>query len=66
MNITVNGKPLQLEQVATISDLVSFLGYQGKRIAIEANGNIVPKSQHDIAPVTEGDQIEIVVAVGGG
>ncbi|PLC48069.1 thiamine biosynthesis protein ThiS [Pollutimonas subterranea] len=66
MNITLNGKPLQLEQVNTIAELITFLGYQGKRIAVEANGDIVPKSQHGSTAVANGDQIEIVVAVGGG
>ena len=66
MNITLNGKPLQLEQVSTISELIAFLGYQGKRIAVEANGDIVPKSQHGDTALAEGDEIEIVVAVGGG
>ncbi len=66
MNITLNGKPLQLDQVNTIADLIAFLGYQGKRIAVEANGDIVPKSQHGSTAVANGDQIEIVVAVGGG
>jgi sulfur carrier protein len=66
MNITLNGKPLQLEQVNTIAELIAFLGYQGKRIAVEANGDIVPKSQHGSTAVANGDQIEIVVAVGGG
>lgn len=66
MNITLNGKAQQLEQVNTVSDLIAFLGYQGKRIAVEANGDIVPKSQHGTTALAEGDQIEIVVAVGGG
>ncbi len=66
MNITLNGKPQALEQVATIADLIAFLGYQGKRIAVEANGDIVPKSRHGETPLADGDQIEIVVAVGGG
>ncbi len=66
MNITLNGKPQQLEQVNTIAELIAFLGFQGKRIAVEANGDIVPKSQHGNTAVADGDQIEIVVAVGGG
>ncbi|HUG59809.1 MAG TPA: sulfur carrier protein ThiS [Candidimonas sp.] len=66
MNITLNGKAQQLEQVNTVSDLIAFLGYQGKRIAVEANGDIVPKSQHGTTALADGDQIEIVVAVGGG
>lgn len=66
MNITLNGKAQQLEQVNTVAELIAFLGYQGKRIAVEANGDIVPKSQHGTTALADGDQIEIVVAVGGG
>ena len=66
MHITLNGNPQQLEQVNTVAELIAFLGYQDKRIAVEANGDIVPKSQHGATTLAEGDQIEIVVAVGGG
>lgn len=66
MNITLNGKATQLDTVHTVHDLVRHLGYQDKRIAVERNGDIVPKSQHGQAELNEGDQIEIVVAVGGG
>lgn len=66
MNITLNGQTKQLNAVHTVQDLVMHLGYQDKRIAVERNGDIVPKSQHAHAALAEGDQIEIVVAVGGG
>lgn len=66
MNITLNGQDKQLDTVRTVQDLVMHLGYQDKRIAVERNGDIVPKSQHAHALLDEGDQIEIVVAVGGG
>jgi sulfur carrier protein len=42
------------------------LDLAGKRIAVEKNGEIVPRSQHGDARVVDGDQLEIVVAVGGG
>ncbi|MGB6104803.1 MAG: sulfur carrier protein ThiS [Pusillimonas sp.] len=66
MDITLNGKPLQIDQVSTIADLIAHLGYQDKRIAVEQNGEIIPKSTHSTAPVSNGDHLEIVVAVGGG
>ena len=66
MNITLNGKNEQLKDIATVADLIAFLGYQGKRIAVERNGEIVPKSQHAEAALADNDEIEIVVAVGGG
>lgn len=66
MNITLNGKPEHFKDIATVADLITVLGYQGKRIAVERNGEIVPKSQHAVAPLAANDEIEIVVAVGGG
>lgn len=66
MNITLNGQTKQLEAIRTVQDLIAHLGYQDKRIAVERNGDIVPKSQHAHATLNEGDQIEIVLAVGGG
>jgi sulfur carrier protein len=66
MNVTLNGKPLQLDQIDTVAGLVQHLGYQDKRIAVERNGDIVPKSQHATTPIADSDEIEIVVAVGGG
>jgi sulfur carrier protein len=49
-----------------VAGLIDLLGYTGKRIAIERNGEIVPKSQHATTQLATGDQLEIVVAVGGG
>jgi len=66
MNITLNGKPHTVQPGNTVADLVASLGYQGKRIAVERNGDIVPKSQHAQVALAHEDSIEIVVAVGGG
>jgi sulfur carrier protein len=66
MRITLNGQATRLDAVRTVRDLVTHLGYLDKRIAVERNGDIVPKSQHAEALLNDGDQIEIVVAVGGG
>ena len=49
-----------------LAELLERLELVGKRIAVEKNGEIVPKSQHAATPVIDGDQLEIVVAVGGG
>ena len=66
LNITINGEPRQFAGALTVAGLVEQLGYAGKRIAIERNGEIVPKSQHATTALVAGDQLEIVVAVGGG
>lgn len=64
--IKINGEPRQFPAALTVAGLVAELGYAGKRIAIERNGEIIPKSQHATTPLAAGDQLEIVVAVGGG
>lgn len=66
MNIVLNGSTKTVDGVETVADLIRSLGYEGKRIAVECNGDIVPKSQHATAKLAENDQVEIVVAVGGG
>lgn len=66
MNITLNGKPHALNHDSSVADLVRSLGYEGKRIAVERNGDIVPKSRHAQTALADDDVIEIVVAVGGG
>ena len=67
MNITINGNAKQLDsQNLTIAALVVTLNLTGKRLAIEKNGEIVPRSQFDAVHLQEGDTLEIVGAVGGG
>jgi sulfur carrier protein len=51
---------------STVADLVRELALEGKRIAVERNGEIVPKSSHAATPLAPGDRIEVVAAVGGG
>jgi sulfur carrier protein len=65
--ITVNGRPRTLSlPSATLADLVRDLDVEGKRIAVEKNGEIVPKSRYAATTLADGDRIEIVGAVGGG
>ena len=66
LNIKINGEPRQFPETLTVAGLIEQLGYAGKRIAVERNGEIVPKSQHAATGLAAGDQFEIVVAVGGG
>ena len=66
LDIKINGESRQFPQALTVAGLIDLLGYTGKRIAVERNGEIVPKSQHAATPLASGDQLEIVVAVGGG
>ena len=66
MILAVNGKAHECPTGATVSALLEQLTLTGRRVAVERNGEIVPRSQHAAAALAEGDQIEVVVAVGGG
>jgi sulfur carrier protein len=66
ITIVVNGQPRQVPRDATVSAFVATLGLAGKRIAVERNGEIVPRSLHGTTVLADGDRLEIVVAVGGG
>lgn len=67
MNIFINGNVRQLEiENVTISALLLTLNLTGKRLAIEKNGEIVPRGQFSAETLQDGDKLEIVGAVGGG
>jgi sulfur carrier protein len=66
MNIQLNGEARQIAVDTTVLGLMELLGYAGKRVAVEKNGEIVPKSQHAETVLKQNDKLEIVVAVGGG
>ena len=66
IHVTVNGKAHRFEQPIELAALLERLALAGKKIAVERNGEIVPKSAHARTLVADGDQLEIVVAVGGG
>ncbi|QBC44377.1 thiamine biosynthesis protein ThiS [Iodobacter fluviatilis] len=66
MQISINGEAREFTAPLSLLDLIDLLELKGKRIAIEQNGEIVPKSQHATSLLSEGDVLEMVVAVGGG
>ena len=66
IEIHVNGTARRFEQAMDVAELVRQLELSGKKIAVERNGDIVPKSLHAATRLTDGDRVEIVVAVGGG
>jgi sulfur carrier protein len=65
-SLVINGETRSFPAPLTVSGLVEKLELSGKRIAIERNGEIVPRSQHARLILEDGDTLEIVVAVGGG
>jgi sulfur carrier protein len=66
IELHINGEPRRFPAPLTLGQLIESLDLVGKRIAIEKNGEIVPRSQHASTSLASGDRLEIVVAVGGG
>ena len=66
IHITVNGSTQHHAQPFALAELLHTMALAGKRIAVERNGEIVPKSAHGLTLVLDGDRLEIVAAVGGG
>ena len=66
IQISVNGTSHRFEQSLDVCSLLKKLERAGKKIAVEKNGEIVPKGLHQETLVENGDRLEIIVAVGGG
>lgn len=64
--MTVNGEQVILEKEMTLKEFVEANGYDKSRIAVEKNGEIVPKSMYEYSILNENDTLEIVHFVGGG
>ncbi len=66
MNVVVNGEGRRLDPGMTVSTLLRDLELEGKPVAVEVNGQTVPKTAFAGTEIVEGDRIEIVTMVGGG
>ena len=67
MRLQLNGEPLALtDDPLTIADLLARQGLAQRRVAVEVNGEIVPRGRHAEHRLQEGDIVEIVHALGGG
>jgi sulfur carrier protein len=66
IELIVNGESRSFPAPLTLARLIELLELTGKRIAVERNGEIVPRSQHAETALVNGDRLEVVVAVGGG
>lgn len=72
--IFVNGKAVPMGEATaqaaagggTVADLLRQMNLLGRKIAVEKNGVIIPKSRHAAEPLVAGDRVEVVTAVGGG
>ena len=66
IRIVLNGAPREFPAPLTVSQLLDELALAGQRLAVERNGEIVPRSRFGADAVTDGDRVEVVIAVGGG
>jgi sulfur carrier protein len=66
ISVTINGESRRFEAPLNCAELIERLELKGKRVALERNGEIVPRSRHAEQRIADGDRLEIVVAVGGG
>jgi sulfur carrier protein len=66
ITVSINGATRQFPDFTVVSVLIEELGLTGKRIALERNGEIVPRGLFAVQQLADGDKLEVVVAVGGG
>lgn len=66
MKIFLNGESHECTPGTSVASLLAGAGYAGKRVAVEINRDIVPRSRHAQHTLHEGDRVEIVQAIGGG
>ncbi|MET1080403.1 MAG: sulfur carrier protein ThiS [Pseudomonas sp.] len=66
MQIQLNGEPFEVPTGQTVAQLLAGLELAGRRVAVELNLEIVPRSQHADTLLNPGDQVEVVHAIGGG
>jgi len=66
IQVTVNGSAQRYDAPLAVAELVQRMSLGGRKVAVEKNGEIVPRSAHASTLIADGDRLEIVAAVGGG
>jgi thiamine biosynthesis protein ThiS len=66
MRLLLNGEEREIAGIISIADLVSALGLDARKVAVERNLEIAPRSTYADTVLAEGDRIEIVTFIGGG
>jgi sulfur carrier protein len=66
LNVTVNDQLHTLEPESTITDLLEQLGITVRHVAVEVNGDLVPRERHPDFQLSNEDRVEVVTLVGGG
>jgi sulfur carrier protein len=66
MQITVNGEPHEVPEAISVRGLIELIGLTDGPVAVEQNGEVVPRAEHGRTTIAAGDVIEVVHFVGGG
>lgn len=66
MTVLVNGEARGVLPGTTVAALLEALGLARERVAVERNGRIVPRGEHEVTRLADGDRLEVVTLVGGG
>jgi sulfur carrier protein len=66
MQIQLNGQPTDIPEDSSVATLLEHAGLAQRRVAVEVNREVVPRSRHPGHRLAEGDRVEIVHALGGG
>jgi len=66
MRLTINGETREMQGAADMAALIAALGLDSRKVAVERNLEIVPRSLYGATPLVDGDRIEIVHFIGGG
>ena len=66
MRILLNGEPIELTAAPTVAGLLEQVGLADRKVAVELNQEIRPRSRHTSQALAEGDRVEIIHAIGGG
>jgi sulfur carrier protein len=66
MHLSVNGERREVPESITVRRLIELLDLAGGPVAVERNGDVVPRAEHEATTLTDGDVLEIVHFVGGG
>ena len=66
MKVELNGKTVDVDGIGTIRELIRSKDLKPQMVAVELNGEIVPREQYDQQQLNDGDKVEVVHFVGGG
>jgi sulfur carrier protein len=66
MQLRLNGEPRDFDEAPSVIGLLQACGLDGRKVAVEVNGEVVPRSRHESRSLVEGDRVEIIQAIGGG